>query len=105
MNNKLTDGAISVVKESDMIIQCPLDVFDLYSEQEFIDLIDKTQCLVVFIQDSETYDMTKYDNVLKKYPNDAIEYTRNKESEGLDMLEYFLTEQVLKGRCDGDKTV
>lgn len=105
MTSKLTDNAISVIKESDMIVQCPLSIYDMYSEQDFMQLIDDIKCMVVFVQESETYDAFKYDNVLKKYPNDAIEYIRNKDLQGQDILEHFMTEQVLKGRLDGDKTV
>lgn len=105
MTDKLTDNAIDTVTNSDMIILCDPAIYELYDEDEFCSLLEKLNCLLIFVQDEDTFDPSKYDNILKQYPETSLEYIRNEEDAQISWLEYYMTEQVLKGRKDGDSTL
>lgn len=105
MVDKLTPAAIETVKNSDMIVQCPTKIFKKYKNDEFLNMLKESNLDVLFVQEKDNYDIEKYDDILKALPEKSFEYIRNKNNDGIDVLENLLTEQVLKGRVNGDNSI
>ena len=105
MVDKLTPAAIDVVKSHSMILHCPTEIMNKYTESEFSELLDEIGCCVLFVQDESTFDPLKYDALLRKFSESSFEYIRNANNDGLEELELILTEEVLKGHLNGNNII